>query len=138
MQYDAAMDDWKIERRFNVGWRPKLRDTGNSAKDMLDIGDFGDDLGALVIIPVLLVLGVVLIIAAPLLLFVLELALLLVIIVPLALLALVVGLRRHELVARNEQTGKIVRRHARGVISSVRCKRQWKREIAQHGEPVSR
>ncbi len=87
------MSDWKIERRFSVGWKPKLRDTGGDGDGWFDFGDVGDDLGALVIIPILIVAAIVLVLAAPLLLFVLELALLLLIVVPLAAIALAVGLR---------------------------------------------
>lgn len=120
--------EFAIERRLPpIGWKPKFR-----GKDVGDIGglDFGggDDLGIFAILGLIIAAIVLVLVLIPVLLFVAELALVLALIIPLTILALVIGLKQHLVILRDQATGVAVdQRSVHGVVGTVRAARALKR-----------
>lgn len=119
--------EFVIERHLpNIGWRPKFR--GQDIGDMggLDIGG-GDDFGIFAVIGLIVLVIFLILVAIPLLIFVAELALVLALIIPLTVLALVLGIKQHTVVLREQASGRVVdQKSVHGVVGTLRAARAFK------------
>jgi hypothetical protein len=95
---DATGRTWKISRRMNlIAWAPRWR--GDITADLPTDLDFGLDDGIAMTIGAILLFILVAIIVLPVMIFVTELALVFALIPAVLLGLIVVGVRRHSVVA---------------------------------------
>lgn len=134
----TGTDDWKVEwstflRRWNPTDRAKDASPDVGGLDFVDIG--GDDLGALVLIPVFIVLGLLLVLLLPVFVFAVEVLLVLLVIAPVYLLLCGLGALPMQLHATNARTGEVVGARARGYLGYRRQRRTWREQLAIGARP---
>jgi hypothetical protein len=131
---DAAGRTWKLSRRMSLfAWRPRWR-WFDDVPDLSGGLDFDD--GVVMLVAGVVLVALVALLVLPLLLFVAEVALVFALLPALSLGLIVVGLRRHSVVAVcTDDPRQPVHRHhdARSLWQSRRIMRQWARQLRATG-----